>query len=79
MIHFRLAMTCVVALLVSPQVADAQSIARSFEVLRTQERPGRMVRLFTVSGRQTIGRIAEVSATELVLDVKCIEEEPERQ
>lgn len=61
---------CLVVSLVCPPAADAESIARSFEALRQQERPGRMVRLFTVNGRQTIGRIAELSVSELVLDVK---------
>lgn len=66
---------CLVASL-GPPLAHAQSIARSFEVLRTQEQPGRRVRLFTRDGRQTIGRIAEVSTTEIVLDVKDFDGKP---
>jgi hypothetical protein len=56
--------------LAAPTAADAQPTARSFEALRMQEKPGQVVRLFDVNGRQTIGRIVDVSATEIVLDVK---------
>ena len=72
MIHFRLAMTCVVALLVSPQVADAQSIARSFDVLRTQERPGRMhvsgpLMLASLAGGPALGRLLDRPGIEAIL------------
>lgn len=69
---------CLVASLVRPPVAHAESTARSFEVLRTQGKLGRMVRLFTVNGRQTIGRITEVSATEILLDVQDFDGKPRR-
>lgn len=70
--HIRLAVTVVLALgcLVTSSPVYAETFARSFEALRTQERPGRLVRLFDTSGRQTIGRIAEISASEIALDVE---------
>lgn len=68
----RLAVAVVFALmwLAASSPADAQPIARSFDALRTQERPGRWVRLFDTQGQQTIGRIAELSPLEITLDVK---------
>lgn len=50
--------------------ASAQTIARSFDALRAEEKPGRLVRLLDTHGQQTIGRIAEISSSAIALDVK---------
>lgn len=70
--HTRPPVALIVALaLLAPSApAHAQAIARSFEALRTQVPPGPQVRLFDTNGHQTIGRIAEITAAEIALDVK---------
>lgn len=69
--QIRLAVAVIFALAwLTPSVTHAQGIARSFDALRSQERPGRLVKVFDTDGRQTIGRIAEISASEIALDVE---------
>lgn len=78
-IRVSVAMLFVLGSLAGSAAAGAQPIARSFDVLRAQEKAARSVRLFDTKGRQTIGKIAEISASEIVLEVKDDDGRPQKR